>query len=240
MAKGVAVSVIIPTLNEERYIESCLRSLKNQDYADKLEIIVADGGSKDETRKIAEKYADKVLLVKRRGISVGRNEGAKIAKGEILIFIDADTIVMPNTIRELIKAFANKAVVGATCFLMPDSMENRDLILYFIYNNFIRRSLKTKSGHMTGACTACRKYSFDIIDGYNESLKALEDFDFSERLGKLGKLVFTDKTFVVVSTRRIASWGRVKSVKKYMGLYLNRLTKGRLFNGIAYRQVRKI
>ena len=90
------ISIIIPTLNEEKYIENTLKALKNQDYNGKYEIIVADGMSKDRTVKIAQKYADKVIKVKKPGISAGRNAGAGIAKGGIFLFIDADTIVFPN------------------------------------------------------------------------------------------------------------------------------------------------
>ena len=68
-----SVSVIVPTLNEEKYLESCLKSIKNQDYQGEYEIIVSDGGSKDKTLKIAKKYADKVITCDKKGIAYGRN-----------------------------------------------------------------------------------------------------------------------------------------------------------------------
>jgi glycosyltransferase involved in cell wall biosynthesis len=90
------------TLNEEKYIETTLLSIKNQDYKGKYEIIMVDSNSKDRTVKIARKYADKVIVTKRRGVSVGRNIGARLAKGEILLFVDAYTVLLPNVIRELL------------------------------------------------------------------------------------------------------------------------------------------
>src|SRR5437867_2701970 len=96
------VSVIIPSLNEENYIEKSLKSVKAQDYKNDIEIIVADSNSKDNTAKIARKYA-KVIVTKRKGISVGRNVGAKKARGEILLFLDADTILMPNVVSEVVR-----------------------------------------------------------------------------------------------------------------------------------------
>ena len=124
------VSVIIPTLNEEKYIEKTLKALKNQDFEGKFEIIVADGMSKDNTVKIAEKYADKVILVKKKGIAAGRNEGARVAKGDVLIFVDADTVLLPNTISELVKAFKDKKVVGAACPIIPLSAKIENFFFY--------------------------------------------------------------------------------------------------------------
>jgi glycosyltransferase involved in cell wall biosynthesis len=60
------VSVIVPTYNEERYIKFCILALKNQDYNGEYEIIVSDGGSKDNTVKIARKLADKVIICKKK------------------------------------------------------------------------------------------------------------------------------------------------------------------------------
>jgi glycosyltransferase involved in cell wall biosynthesis len=119
------VSIIIPTLNEEKYIESTLKALKNQDYKGKYEMIVADGLSKDNTVKIAKKYVDKVVLVKEKGIAKGRNAGAKVAKGNILLFIDADTILLFNGLTELIEPFKRKNIVGVTCPIIPISQKQK-------------------------------------------------------------------------------------------------------------------
>ena len=87
-----SISIIIPTLNEEKYIERCLKSLKNQSFRN-FEIIVSDSYSTDDTVKIAKKYGAKVVLTKKTGPAAGRNEGARKAKGSILVFLDADTFV---------------------------------------------------------------------------------------------------------------------------------------------------
>src|SRR3989344_6976071 len=82
-------SFIIPTLNEGEYLEECLKSIKSQNFND-YEIIIVDSYSKDNTVKIAKKYGAKVLYESKKGPAVARNTGAKKAKGEILIFPDAD------------------------------------------------------------------------------------------------------------------------------------------------------
>ena len=86
------ISVIVPTLNEENYIEGCLESISKQTIPrDKYEIIVSDGSSTDRTVEIANKYADLVVVSEKRGIWWGRNYGAEYARGRFLVFIDADT-----------------------------------------------------------------------------------------------------------------------------------------------------
>jgi cellulose synthase/poly-beta-1,6-N-acetylglucosamine synthase-like glycosyltransferase len=232
------ISIIIPTLNEEKYIESTLKSLKNQDYNGKYEIIVADGMSKDKTVKIARKYADKVALVKKKGIAEGRNEGAKVAKGDILLFIDADTILLFNGLTELIKPFKKKNVVGVTCPILPLSPKAQDFALYWSYNLFVKRSIKSKKAKIPGICCVYRREAFEKLGGFNEHLDTLEDLNLSERISKLGKIVMVNTTLVLTSHRRIERWGRFNSIKKYLKLYLNYLIRGKVMSTKEYEPIR--
>lgn len=85
------VSFLIPTLNAAGILENCLKSLRFQDYpADRMEIVVADGGSTDGTRELAAKYGARVVDNPRRGYDSGKCEALGASSGEILIFVDAD------------------------------------------------------------------------------------------------------------------------------------------------------
>lgn len=216
------ISVIVPSLNEEKYIEDTLKALRNQDYKAKYEIIVVDGGSKDKTVKIAKKFADKVIVMG-RGVSKARNAGARAAKGEVLLFVDADTVLLFNTMSELEKQFKDKDVVGATCPTLPIIPQAKDFILYWAFNQFVRASIKARRPNISGFCFACRKYAFKKIGGYNEELNVGEDFDMSKRLSKLGKIKFTEDTMVLTSPRRIENWGRIKGIGKYLRIYLKKM-----------------
>ena len=232
------ISVIIPTLNEEKYIGMTLNALKNQDYKGGYEIIVADGMSKDKTVEIAKKYADKIIQVKKRGIAVGRNAGARIAKGEILVFVDADTILLFNALKEVSKAFRRKKVVGAACPAIPLSSKARDFAIYWSLNEFVKRSIKLKTPQIPGFFCAYRKEAFEEVNGFDERLKVLEDYDLSKRISKLGEIVFLDNTLVLTSQRRIEKWGRMKAIRKYLKIYFSYLLKGKNFKINDYRPIR--
>jgi glycosyltransferase involved in cell wall biosynthesis len=237
------VSVVVPTFNEEKYLEPTLKALRNQTYNGKYEIIVSDSNSKDGTLKIAEKYADRVVSVDKRGIAVGRNAGAKEAKGEILVFVDADTLTIHNTLAEIVRPFEEKGVVGVAVPVLPLSPKIGDILLYLGFNDFVKVNVEHGKGRarVIGACCAYKKRSFDDVGGFNEELQTLEDFDLSERVSKLGKMKYTQKTMALVSTRRIVEWGKGKSIEKYLRLYFRHLLTERGLKHIPeidYRPVR--
>jgi glycosyltransferase involved in cell wall biosynthesis len=220
------VSVIVPTLNEEKYLGNCLKALKAQDYKGRFEIIVADGKSKDKTVEIAKKYADKVVIVNKKGVSAGRNGGAREAKGKILLFIDADTVAAFNLITELVKGF-KKGVVGVTCPILPLSANMSEFLLYWFYNQFMKKSLQKKKPRVAGICCAYRKDAFEEVGGFDEKLKVLEDYDLSERISKLGEICCVDSTFVMTSPRRIRRWSKTKAAVRYLKFYFNYLLLGK-------------
>jgi len=234
---GRMISVIVPSLNEEKYIEPTLKALRNQDYKGEYEIIVVDGGSKDKTVKIAKKYADKVIVVG-KGIGKGRNEGAKVAKGDIFIFVDADTILLFNVLTEIKKSFRKKGVVGASCPVLPISAQVKDFMPYWIYNLFAKSTTKTDKSRLATICFACRKDVFEKVGGFREDDKIGEDFDLTEKLSKIGEIRFTEETLAMTSPRRLRHWGRLKGVGKYMGFYLTRLITGSSVEAEKYVPVR--
>ena len=123
--QNIFFSIIIPTLNEENYIENIISSLEKQTYKN-FEVIIVDNGSKDRTveiiKKIQKKSLLKIILVfcKQRGISYARNYGVKYAKGEYIVFFDADGVVSKNYLKNanniLIRNRNLKALSGIYVF----------------------------------------------------------------------------------------------------------------------------
>ncbi len=216
------VSVIIPTLNEESCIAVTLENvIKQKPY----EVIVADSHSKDNTVKIARKYKAKIVYAKAGSASFGRNAGANIAKGDILVFLDADTIPLSNTIQVIKKDFSDKNTVGWTCLSYTDSSHWTDKLLYKISNIMVQFSMYTKP-HAPGMIIAVRKKVFHKIGGFNEKLSVMEDHQIAMRASNYGKFRFSRKTYVVTSARRLREWGCSRFItyysKHYFAYFINR------------------
>ncbi|MCC5994431.1 MAG: glycosyltransferase [Candidatus Aenigmarchaeota archaeon] len=207
------VSVIIPTLNEEKYIEATLLSIRNQDYKGKYEIIVVDSNSKDRTVEIARKYADKVIVTKRKGVSAGRNIGARVARGEILLFVDADTILLPNVISKIVNHLKKKNIVGVVVPVLSDDFTKN--ILYTI-GDWINYLLSKNNLHLIHAiCFGCKRDAFFRVGGFNEQLHVAEDIELGSRIKKIGKVEYIKDTFVITSSRRIKKWSIFKQLNAW-------------------------
>ena len=211
------LSIIIPTLNEEKVLENLLIQLTDKKLKDKFdfEIIVSDGGSKDDTLKIAKKYTDKIILcnsVQNQNIAIGRNIGASIAKGELLCFINAD-IKLPNPeelFDDLIHCF-EKDYVAYTCSVKidPDQEILSDKIFLNFYNYYFHFLNIINVGMGRGECQVIKKSIFDETHGYNENLAAGEDFELFKRIRKIGKIYFSHRVKVFESPRRYRKYGHI-------------------------------
>jgi glycosyltransferase involved in cell wall biosynthesis len=207
------ISVIIPTLQEEKYIEKTLSNLII--FAPKIEIIVVDGGSTDRTVEIAKLFTDKVFQIGERGISKAKNYGAKRAKGEILVFLDADVIVPHGFLEKVLKTFENRKVVGATCHNMPVRPKPLEFVYFSLFNLLTRFSIavlpKTRFKYGSrGEFMAVRKSEFFRVGGFNEKMACLEDYDLTFRISGSGKFVFIEDLTVYESMRRVRKFGLSK------------------------------
>ncbi len=210
------VSIIIPTLNEEKYIEKTLHRLSK---IEDIEIIIVDGNSEDRTVELAKRFTNKIYIINRRGIARARNFGAKNATGEILIFLDADVIVPLDFIEKVSAIFNDKDVVGATCSIMPLNPKIAERVFFIFYNTLIRILSLLHSNMFKfarGEFIAVRKKDFEAIGGFNEELPCVEDHDLSLRISKRGKFVFIKDLTVYESLRRVRKWGLPKTVKVWL------------------------
>jgi len=202
--KAPTVSVIIPTLQEENYIEKTLSNLKK--VTTPIEVIVVDGGSQDKTVEIARRSTDKVYSLRKRGISRGRNYGAKHANSDILVFLDTDVIFPLDFVEKTRRAFEDPTVVGATCNIMPIRFRLDATIFFYFYNMLIRVFTRVKP-HSRGEFFAARKRAFMRVKGFDENMPCLEDHDLANRLSKLGRFVFISDLTMYESLRRIQKLG---------------------------------
>ena len=191
-----AVSVIIPTLNEAEHLPLALKSAA---ASRPVEIIVADGGSRDDTVRIAQSYgATLVNMPPNRARQM--NAGAVAAHGETLLFLHADTQLPANYRDAVLAALSRPDVVGgAFRFRIADPFPGRRLVEY-------AANVRSHLWRMPYGDQALfvRRWAFDELGGFPE-LPIMEDYEFVRRLGRLGRLALLNET-VLTSGRR---WQRL-------------------------------
>lgn len=206
------LSIIIPTLNEEKYLPLLLESIKKQDFKD-YEIIIADAGSKDRTLEVAKKYSCKVVS---GGLPAkGRNEGAKIAKGNIFLFLDADVILPDKIFGKVLKEFRKRKLKIATFFLLPSEKNKLSSFFFtFFYNLPIFFFEKILPHAAMGILIKAKL--FKKLKGFDQDIKLAEDHDLARRAGKLGKYGILKSDKLYVSDRRFKKEGWLKIYSKYL------------------------
>lgn len=206
------ISIIIPTYNEEDYLPNLLESIKRQNFDD-YEIIVADANSTDKTREIAESYG---CIVVDGGLpAVGRNNGASVAKGEYLLFLDSDLELTDDYLRNVLYEFQMEHLGIAITKMKPMSDKIEDKIFHEFANYFMIGVEKIKP-HGAGCYGIITKKSLhDECGGFDESLTFGEDTDYIERLAKKERFRVLRNAKIGVSTRRLEEEGIVTLIRQY-------------------------
>ncbi|MEK7635369.1 MAG: glycosyltransferase [Patescibacteria group bacterium] len=203
------LSIIVPTRNEEKYIEKTLDCYLSINL-DK-EIIVTDDGSTDKTLEILKKYGDKIKVLdheKTKSIAANRNIGAREAKGEFFAFLDASTFVKdPNDFfNKAISMFEqDKDLIALTGKLsvVPELETFGDKLVHFFFNLVIMiRDNYLGSGEASGKFQMMKRGAFEKMVGFNEDLIAGEDSNMFYRLSKIGKVRYFSFLEVFHTSRR--------------------------------------
>lgn len=232
------ISIIIPVLQEEKILEKTLAIYSNEMKKKyNFEVIVSDGGSKDKSIEISKIYADYLISSngKKQNISQGRNAGAMIAKGDILIFINADTVpkdidyffsFIYNWIEGKTK-YSNADALACKVTVAPQDILFKDRIFYAIHNFYVKLLNLFGIGMGRGECQIVRKNMFLLTGGYNEKIAAGEDFDFYRRISKLGKVHFVKELVVYESPRRFRKFGYLRIVFQWTLNAISVMLKGK-------------
>jgi len=209
------VSVVIPAYNEENYLPSCLKSIQEQDYPGKYEVIVVDNASTDNTAEIARAWGAKVVYENKRSPACARQKGAEAATGEIIAFIDADTQAPVHWLSTIVSRFIQKPKVVAVSgpYAFYDAGRFIKIISYvgnlinIIIDQLFRKALK-KGSAIWGCNFAVRRSAFWEAGGFDTSLRFYgEEYEFSLRLNKVGKGDVIPRLFVLTSARRLKRIG---------------------------------
>ncbi|MCC7560846.1 MAG: glycosyltransferase [Methanobacterium sp.] len=206
------LSIIIPTFNEENYLPHLLESIKRQDFSD-YEVIVADAGSEDSTKDIAQEWGCKVV---EGGLpAVGRNRGAEAARGEYLLFLDSDVILTRDYLELCLEEFQKRKLGIAITQIAPLSDTFLNKITHDLANFFMKRveNIKPHGAGCYGIITT-RNLHYEV-EGFDEDLDFGEDTDYIERIGAISQFKVLRSPKLLVSTRRLQEEGMRNVVLKY-------------------------
>jgi glycosyltransferase involved in cell wall biosynthesis len=215
------LSIIIPTYNEERLIAVKLKAIQGG-LTLPHEIIVTDDFSLDSTREQAQPFADIVLCPEKKHptIAANRNTGAKVAKGNFLVFMDIDSTTTNYNaffVRALKDFEENPKLVALTGFLkvLPEYETFTDKCVYFFFNRIhILKNNIFHSGEASGKFQMIKREAFHKVNGFREDLVTREDADIFQRLSKIGQ-TYCDRHLVIYHTGRrahIIGWPKLLSI----------------------------
>jgi glycosyltransferase involved in cell wall biosynthesis len=212
------LSIIVPTLNEESSLYLLLNSAKNQPVS--FETLIVDGGSKDKTHLLADKYHAQLIVLQGYGEFISRNIGAKNAKSQLLFFTSADIVFPKELLNKVTEKFGKDpdliALTGPGYPFDGSFLGRMEYIVYnfarYLSNRFPKpfKRFSTSTNFLV-----VRKDCFEMAGGFlTDDVNA--DGLMGKKLLDLGKVAFFLDTFVYLSTRRLQTMGFVAFNKHYL------------------------
>ncbi len=197
------ISVIIPTLNEEMNIARCIESLRSEGFSG--EIIIADGGSTDQTKETAKNITGVTVIDTPKGRGTQMNAGSAVASGDILLFLHADTVLDEGWATELNAALDDPHVVGGAFTFSIDNPSPK----YRLVETWVSMRIRIFKLPYGDQAIFIRKTFFQQLKGYKE-MPLMEDVDIISRMKKLGSIAVLGKK-AVTSGRRWVSKGLLRT-----------------------------
>jgi glycosyltransferase involved in cell wall biosynthesis len=204
------ISFIIPAHDEEQLLGATLEAVSVAARAlhHPFEIVVVDDASTDRTAEVAIRHGARVVPIRLRQISGARNAGAKASRGDVLIFVDADTLVSTSVVRAALEALEKGAVGGGARLRWDGALPWWARILVAATDWAMRLGM-----FAAGCFVFCTRAAFDAAGGFDERLYAAEELVFSRALKRHGRFVVIQET-VMTSARKV----RTHSVFEFLRL----------------------
>ncbi len=227
------VSIIIPTLNEERYLPRLLDSIFCNAIGSVVQIIIVDGGSTDATLDVVRRYTNdaptgatiQLFCTNLRNIALQRNLGAEHALHDLLIFFDADVrIPLGHTIAQFIELFETRGCVCASCWFTSIESDWKGKFTYYFWTQFTRL-MQYYSPNVLGACIITTRSIFQRCKGFDATITIGEDANFCFRSMQFGRFRILP-VVIEVSARRFRKHGYCVMWFEYIKIFLIRTVYG--------------
>lgn len=225
------VSIVIPTLNEERFLPRLLRSLARGTRRP-LDLIVVDGRSDDATCDVVERFrrvarphvAVRLLTSPVRNVSAQRNQGAEVARHETIVFLDADVAIARGRLDALVDRFHAGRLAVASCRFRPLEHDRRAELYYALIYGF-HKAVERWDPYAMGACILTTREVFRHCGGFDSRLRLNEDANFCRKAACLGRFRILPVA-LHVSARRFKKYGYLRMGLRYLRIYLRRRVRG--------------
>ncbi len=241
-------SIIIPALNEEAYITASVKAAQEQDFADSFEIIVVNNNSVDRTAAVAKELGVKVVNESRVGLPSAREAGRRAAKGEFLVYVDADTMLPKNYLTVIDKTFKKypKTVGISNPFEFYDGAPADQFVIKLFFGfaypaqNLILK-LMGKSHQLLGGSFAVRAHILEELGGFDISITfSGEDLAISKSLARYGDITILQTVRSYTSARRFQTHGRIRTCAVYTKSFFSVLLLRKDSDGTLLRSLLKL
>jgi len=196
------VSFVIPAHNEEPMLAATLTAIHSAATACTIEyeVVVADDASTDRTAQIADELNARVVSVQHRQIAATRNSGARASGGEMIVFVDADTLINEKVLRAALTAVANGAIGGGAAVRFDGEVPLYARVL------IPRMTATMRWTRLAAGCFVfCTRPAFEAAGGFDERLFGAEELALSIALKKLGRFVILREA-VLTSGRKLRTY----------------------------------
>lgn len=210
------ISVIVPVYNGSKFLPFCLEGLFASDYP-KFEVIVVDDGSTDDSAEISRKKGVTVIPSERRqsGPAAARNLAAKIANGDILLFVDADVVVKTDTISKVANAFQTQPEISALFGSYDNEPGEKNFLSQYknLQHHFVHQTSNSEASTFWAGLGAIRREVFLSIGGFDcvkFAIPSIEDIELGVRLRTANHRILLDKN---IQAKHLKKWEMVSLIK---------------------------
>lgn len=214
--KSIRTSLIIPAYQAEKVLPTCLQAVCESSELSH-ELIVVDDHSTDGTVRIAVSYGAQVLKTETHaGPAAARNVGARRASGDVLLFVDSDVVIRPDTLMRVSSHFSMDDSVAAVFGSYDDEPTEKDLVSQYknLQHHFVHQNSNVDATTFWTGCGAVRREVFLEVGGFDEvrySSPSIEDIELGYRIRGKGYRIVLDKQMCVKHLKRWTLWSHIRT-----------------------------
>jgi len=207
MNPALFVSVIVPVYNARQHLPHCLSAINSSTHT-AFELIVVDDASTDGSGEAARGHGARVIRQHRQGgPAAARNRGAEAARGDLLLFVDADVMIRPNTLSHVVADFSKFPEIAAVFGSYDDEPAEKNFISQYknLCHHFVHQQSSTEAVTFWAGCGAVRREIFMNMGGFDEKryrLPSIEDIELGHRMMREGHRIYLDKDLQVKHLKR--------------------------------------